>query len=911
MRVKKRSGSFEDVSFDKIIDRLQRLCVNYENVDYGMIAQKVVSRMSDEMSTKELDELSSQLCMEMITTHPEYGKLGSDIAINNHHKNTESSFHHTCLILLNNNDKVGNHAPLINNDIWKLVNDYKTQIEDMIDYKRDYLLTYFGFKTLCKSYLLKVDGETVERPQHLFMRVSLSIHGENMDRVKETYDCMSNLEFIHATPTLFNAGTQYQQLSSCFLLTTPDSVDGIFDTIKDMANISKWAGGIGKSISDVRAKGSYIRKTGGKSDGIIPLLGTENKLMRYINQSGRRLGSCAEYIEPWHADILSFLSAKKNHGNEEERARDLFYGLWIPDLFMKCVERDDKWYLMCPDECPGLTTSYGIDFENKYNQYVEKGQFRKVISARELFREITNSQRETGTPYMLYKDACNRKSNQKNLGTIKCSNLCTEIVEYSDDKEHAVCNLGSISLSKCIKYDYKYESTEPIKFYTINKCSWCKLAKNLLLKHKIPFTQVNCTNWEQSNMDKFKADMNHTTFPMIKFYDDDKTIGYSGLKRKLQPDFDFDKLSKLVRILTRNLNNIIDGNFYPTKKTEISNRRHRPIGLGVQGLADIFIQLGYPFDSLEAKNLNKKIFECIYYSSLDESCNEAISFNETLQSIRQYKEYIEFDKDGIIPSINNDCQNFNVRNSINALLNNTQITKEELHNNNGSYSTYENSPISKGELQFDMWKTEGRYDFELTYDWDELKSKISKYGVRNSLLVAPMPTASTSQILGNNECIEPYTSNLYTRRTLSGEFTIINKWLLDDLIRMGMWDEEMKQKLLYYRGSVQKISGIPQEIKELYKTAWELKQKVIADLAIDRGYFIDQSQSLNVFFEDPTHEKLIKYHMYTWSKGLKTGSYYIRSKPAVNSQQFTIDPNVKSKIESEDNYDGGCEMCSA
>jgi ribonucleoside-diphosphate reductase alpha subunit len=913
MRVKKRSGSYEDVSFDKIIERLQKLSENFKHVDCGLIAQKVVSRMSDGMSTIELDELSSQLCTEMITTHPEYGKLGGDISINNHHKNTKESFYETCLVLLNNTDKIGNHTPIINTNIWTIINNYKEVIENMIDYKRDYLLTYFGFKTLCKSYLLKVNGEIVERPQHLFMRVSIAIHGEDMERVKETYDGMSQLDFIHATPTLFNAGTRYPQLSSCFLLTTPDSVDGIFDTIKDMANISKWAGGIGKSISDIRAKGSYIRKTGGNSHGIIPLLGTENKLMRYINQSGRRLGSCAEYIEPWHADIFSFLNAKKNHGNEEERARDLFYGLWIPDLFMKCVEEDKDWYLMCPDECQGLTTLYGNDFEILYNGYVKEGRYRKKLSARDLFREITNSQRETGTPYMLYKDACNRKSNQKNLGTIKCSNLCTEIVEYSDDKEHAVCNLASIALSKCVKVGYKYESHVPIVFYTISGCNWCKLAKNVLIKNDIPFTQTDCSNWEKDSIDELKEEMKSKTFPMIRFPDEKNTLGYTELKNRLQLQFDHTKLENITRILTRNLNKIIDKNFYPTSKTELSNKKHRPIGIGVQGLADVFIQLGYPFDSDEARELNKRIFEVIYYSSLDESCNEAVRFNHKLEKLRNshYNKFIHYDNEvsGKLVYTHQESPS----QEYSDLFYSTNPTRDELNSHIGSYSSYNNSPMCQGLFQFDLWEIEeNKTDYNLNCDWDSLRNKINDHGIRNSLLVAPMPTASTSQILGNNECIEPYTSNLYTRRTLSGEFTIVNKWLLDDLLRMGLWGEGMKQKLLYYRGSIQKIGGIPQETKDLYKTAWELKQKVIADLAVDRSYFIDQSQSLNVFFEDPTHEKLIKYHIYTWKKGLKTGSYYIRSKPAVNSQQFTIDPNMKERILEEEMYNyQPCEMCSA
>ena len=908
MRVKKRNGSFEDVSFDKITVRLQLLS-NDLNVDCSIIAQKVVSRMSDNMSTRELDELSSQLCIEMITNHLDYGTLGSRIAIDNHHKNTTNTLFETFQILYNNQDILGKDSPLISKNMYRLVYENKEKIEEMIDYKRDFLINYFGFKTLCKSYLLKINDNIIERPQHLFMRVALCIHHNDFEKVKETYDGMSNLDFIHATPTLFNAGTRFQQLSSCFLLTTPDSVDGIFDTLKHIALISKWAGGIGKSISDVRAEHSYIRKTGGKSHGIVPLLRVENCTARYINQSGKRLGSFAEYIEPWHADIFKFLNAKKNHGNEEERARDLFYGLWIPDEFMRRVENDEDWYLMCPDECPNLTTLYGKDFDNLYNEYVKEGRYRKKICARDLFREITNSQRETGTPYMLYKDACNRKSNQKNLGTIKCSNLCTEIVEYSDDKEHAVCNLGSIALSKCIKYTTSELIRHKVTMYTITNCNWCKLAINLLKKNNMNYEIVSVDNDQQKELVKGELKMN--TFPMIQI--GEKVYGYQELEKELKPTFDYEKLEKLTRILTRNLNNIIDKNYYPTFETKLSNKQHRPIGIGVQGLADIFIQLNYPFDGEEARLLNKKIFEVIYYSSLDESSNEAVRFNCNLDKIREYKKFISYPDNDITPCVNNDCTDINIINYINTLLNKYNPTRQEIESSNGSYSSYNNSPIFQGMFQFDLWENvEFKKDYTLHCNWEELRIKIRQFGIRNSLLVAPMPTASTSQILGNNECIEPYTSNLYTRRTLSGEFTIVNKWLMEDLMRMDLWNEEMKQKLMYYRGSIQKISGIPQETKDLYKTVWEIKQKVIADLAIDRGYFIDQSQSLNVFFEDPTHEKLIKYHIYTWKKGLKTGSYYIRSKPAVNSQQFTIDPDVQRRIMTEESemYQP-CEMCSS
>ena len=845
MKVITRSGISEEIEFDKITNRIKSLNHEGSKADPTIITQQVISRINDGTKTTELDDLSSILCIENSFKHPDYLKLGAKIAIDNHRKDTNYSYLVCCEKLYNNKDVLGNESPIINENLWEIVKENSETIENMIVYDRDFLIDFFGFKTLMKSYLLKVDKITVERPQHLFMRVALSIHGKDFDRVKETYDNMSLLNFIHATPTLFHAGTQFQQLSSCFLLTTPDSVDGIFDTIKDVANISKWAGGVGKSISDIRAKGSYIRKTCGYSEGILPLMKTENEIARYINQSGKRLGSFAEYIEPWHADIISFLNAKKNHGNMEERALDLFYGLWIPDYFMKMVENDGDWYLMCPDECPGLTTSYGELFNTIYLDYVEKGKFRKKMKARELFYEITTSQKETGLPYMLYKDACNSKSNQKNLGTIKCSNLCTEIIEYSDENEYAVCNLGSIALSKCVKEsDHILDN---VIIYTKEDCDWCKLAKLLLFRNNMIYCEIKVDSVEK------KKELNIISFPHI--ISNGVTIGgYNDLKKLISPTFDYKKLGKLVEILTYNLNKIIDINFYPVKQTEISNLRHRPIGIGVQGLADTFIKMGYAFDSDDARRLNKNIFECIYYHALKQS-------------------YI--------------------------------IAKED-----GPYSSYYKSPISQGIFQFDMWER----DTELKYNWDNMRKNIMKSGIRNSLLVAPMPTASTSQILGNNECIEPYTSNMYTRRTLSGEFLVMNRWLFEDLIDLGLWDDDMKDKIMFYRGSIQKIKGIPNVLKSLYKTAWELKQKVLVDLAADRGRFIDQSQSLNVFMENPTHALLTKYHLYSWKKGLKTGSYYIRSKPSSNSQQFTIDPKKREQImreEMEGKDTRECMMCSS
>lgn len=901
MRVINRNGEEEDIQFDKITNRIKRLNSEDSVVDPVKISQKVVSQLSDKITTQELDELSGILCMEMIDQHPDYGKLGARISIDNLHKNTQYTFFTCCEKLYNNKDVLGNHSPLINENIWNIAQHNKDDIESMIDYTRDFKLNYFGFQTLLKSYLLRVRKVVIERPQHLFMRVALCIHGTNFELVQETYDLLSNLEMIHATPTLFHAGTPYQQLCSCFLNTTPDSVEGIFDTFKNVALLSKWAGGVGQSISDLRSEGSYIRKTGGYSDGIMPFLKTENGIARYINQSGRRLGSFAMYIEPWHADIIKFLHAKKNHGNEEERARDLFYGLWIPDCFMEAVEKDENWYLMCPDECQGLTTTYGDEFKELYNKYVKEGKFREVIKARELFMEITTSQRETGLPYMCYKDACNKKNNQKNLGTIKCSNLCTEIMEYSDENEYAVCNLGSIALSKCVTYpkcDYKR-----LTMYVIKNCPWCLLAKGLIKQHDIECDVIMCdTDYEKQEAKK-KHGMN--TFPMI-IHNKEVIGGYSQFKKLVEPCFNFDKLIDIVRVLTRNLNKIIDKNFYPIIETKISNLKNRPIGIGVQGLADTFIQLGLPFDSHEANMLNEKIFEYIYYYALETSCEEAKQHNEKLKCVRFICDYIHYPNNDIEATYKDELDNDEItKDDVNQLLKSIQPTRQELLSDKGCYSSYEGSYMSEGKFQWELSNERPN----LTLDWEALRQRIKEHGVRNSLLVAPMPTASTSQICGNNECIEPFTSNLYARRTLSGEFIVINPWLFRDLINMGLWTKDIRDKLIYYRGSIQKILEIPRYCRDIYKTAWEIKQKVIVDMAYTRQFFIDQSQSLNVFMEDPTFNLLIKYHIYSWKKGLKTGSYYIRSKPAANSQQFTLDPETKRKIELEEEV--GCVMCSS
>ncbi len=762
MQVIKRSGKREDVSFDKITARVKKLCygLNQQYVDPIEIAKKVIQGLYDGVTTTELDNLAAETAATMATIHPDNALLAARIAVSNLHKNTDKSFSKTMKALYEYIDpKTGENAGLISEETQQIINNNKDRIDSAIIYDRDYNFDYFGFKTLERSYLLRMDNQVVERPQHMLMRAALGIHGEDIDAAIETYNLMSEKWFIHATPTLFNAGTPKPQLSSCFLLSmTEDSISGIFETLSRCAKISQSAGGIGLSIHNIRAKGSYIKGTGGTSNGIIPMLRVYNDTARYVDQGGgKRKGAFAVYMEPWHADIMQFLDLKKNHGKEELRARDLFYAMWIPDLFMERVKQDGEWSLFCPNEAPGLHDSYGGEFEALYHKYEQEGRARKVIKAQELWFKILESQIETGTPYMLYKDACNRKSNQKNLGTIRSSNLCTEIIEYTSPDEVAVCNLASISLPKFVN----------------------------------------------------------------------------------DAQFDFQRLYEVTRVLARNLNKVIDVNYYPIPEAYNSNMRHRPIGLGVQGLADAFIHMRFPFDSEEARKLNRDIFETIYFAALTES---------------------------------------------NALA-----------ERDGAYKTFKGSPASKGELQFDLWGVEPSD----RWDWAELKGKIKKHGLRNSLLLAPMPTASTSQILGNNECFEPYTSNIYTRRTLSGEYIVVNKHLLKDLIGLGLWNEEMKQALMAANGSIQDIAEIPKELKDLYKTAYEISQKVIIDMSADRGAFICQSQSLNLFVENPNFGKLSSMHFYAWERGLKTGMYYLRTKAAVDPIKFTLSDKHQRVMKKE------------
>ena len=768
MYVKKRDGRLEAVQFDKITARIKKLVygldANY--VDPVVITQKVISGVYDGVTTSELDELAAQTAAYCSTQHPDFSKLAARIAVSNLHKNTTKIFSEAIEQFRNyKHPKNGQPAALIAEDVYNIVMANKERINSAIIYDRDFDYDYFGFKTLEKSYLLKMDGIVMERPQHMIMRVAIGIHKEDVDAAIETYNLMSQKLFTHATPTLFNAGTPRPQLSSCFLLTMKeDSIDGIYDTLKQCAAISKFAGGIGVSIHNIRARDSYIRGSNGTSNGIVPMLRVFNDTARYVDQGGgKRKGSFAIYLEPWHADIFEFLDLRKNHGNELERARDLFYALWTPDLFMQRVENDGDWSLFCPNECPGLADVCGEEFKQLYETYEKSGKARKVIKAQQLWFAVLDSQVETGTPYMLFKDACNLKSNQQNLGVIKSSNLCTEIIEYTAPDEVAVCNLASVNLSA--------------------------------------FVQEEPTG--------------------------------SGKA----PSYDLQRLYEITKVVTRNLNRVIDINFYPVEEAKRSNMRHRPIGIGVQGLADAFIKMRFPFESADAHQLNKDIFETMYFGAVEASM---------------------------------------------------EIAMKE-----GPYETFPGSPISKGVFQFDMWGVTP----STRWDWPGLRAKVQEHGVRNSLLLAPMPTASTAQILGNNESVEPFTSNMYSRRVLAGEFTIVNKYLLSDLIERGLWNAEVRNQIMGNRGSVQNVASIPRELKELYKTVWEIRQKCVIDMAADRGAYICQSQSLNIHLANPTPAQLTSMHFYSWKKGLKTGMYYLRTRPKADAIQFTVD---KSQLAQSD-----------
>ncbi|HTL70382.1 MAG TPA: ribonucleoside-diphosphate reductase subunit alpha [Candidatus Eisenbacteria bacterium] len=761
MFVIKRDGRKESVKFDKVTARIERLCYGLDptHVDPADVARKVIQGIYDGVTTSELDNLAAEIAASLTTKHPDYALLASRIAVSNLHKNTKKSFSETMRDLYKYvNPKTGQKSPLLAKDVYQIIEKNAELLDSTIIYDRDFDYDYFGFKTLEKGYLLKLNGKVAERPQHMLMRVAVGIHREDIDAAIETYNLMSERWYTHATPTLFNSGTPKPQLSSCFLLQVKDdSIDGIYDTLKSCAKISQSAGGIGVSIHNIRATGSYIRGSNGTSNGIVPMLRVYNDTARYVDQGGgKRKGAIAVYLEPWHADVFEFLELRKNHGKDEMRARDLFYALWIPDLFMKRVEENGTWSLFCPNEAKGLSECYGEEFEALYTRYESEGRARKTVKAQDLWFAVLEAQIETGTPYILFKDAANRKSNQKNLGTIKSSNLCTEIMEYTSPDEVAVCNLASIALPRFV----------------------------------------------------------------------------------IDGKFDHQRLFDVTKVVTRGLNKVIDINYYPIEEARRSNMRHRPIGIGVQGLADVFILLKMPFDSEPARELNKEIFETIYFGAMTAS--------------------------------------------------------KDLAKLNGAYETFPGSPLSQGIFQYDMWNVTPTD----RWDWTSLREEVKQFGVRNSLLLAPMPTASTSQILGNNECIEPYTSNIYNRRVLSGEFIVVNKYLLRDLVELGIWNNKIKEKIIAANGSIQGIEEIPQEIKEIYRTVWEIKQRSLIDMAADRGAFICQSQSLNLFVQDPNFAKLTSMHFHSWKRGLKTGMYYLRTKSAADAIKFTVEREEKKIVEA-------------
>jgi ribonucleoside-diphosphate reductase alpha subunit len=847
MHVIKRGGQREEISFDKILTRVKTLGTDARlNLNYSSLVMKVIDKLCNNIKTTQIDLETADQCASLATHHPDYGVLAGRILVSNHHKSTSGSFTSVMSALYHYENPSGEHAPLINKEIWVIIENNCEELDDMVIHERDYLIDYFGFKTLERSYLLNIGGNPVERPQYMWLRVALSIHGANLPKVKETYDLMSQKYFTHATPTLFNAGTLNQQMSSCYLMQMEsDSLNGIYNTLHDCASISKWSGGIGMHIHNVRAKGTRIQGTNGVSTGIVPMLRVFNETARYVDQGSKRKGSFAIYLEPWHADIEDFLELKKNHGDENMKARDLFYAMWIPDLFMQRVQEDGSWTLMCPHKCPGLSKVYGQEFATLYTRYEKTQMGNRTIKARDLWYKILDSQMETGTPYMLYKDTINNKSNQKNLGTIMSSNLCTEITEYSDDVETAVCNLASIGLPMFVNRETK--------------------------------------------------------------------------------EFDYNKLHEVCKVVTNNLNNVIDINFYPTPKTFLSNNRHRPIGIGVQGLADAFMLMDVAFHSERASQINKLIFETMYHAALEQS-NEISKDRAIKMRIEMYG--IE---DGeLSPHIlmqmlcNRDPTSgeYMLRDDNEEILFNDvdKVLFSEFRSNYiGAYSTFTGSPAQKGILQYDMWNVDVAGS---RYDWSKLKESIKKWGLRNSLLMAPMPTASTSQILGFNECFEPFTSNIYKRGTLAGEFTIANKYLMEDLLKLGLWNEQVKNNIILNGGSVQQLTMLSEHMRNKYKTVWEIPMRHIIDMSADRGAYICQSQSMNLWVQDPTYGILNAMHFHSWKKGLKTGMYYLRRKAKHQTQQFTIEPEKNGALSgalsgAQSGAQSGaittdvCEMCSA
>jgi len=831
MRVLKRDGAYEQVSFDKIQRRIRHFCGDLGGVDADNIAQFVCGRIYDGVKTCEIDELTAQLCSSKSTEHPDYGILAARISISNHHKTTSPSFSETISQLFWMYDDNKKQNPLVSSELYDIVQVHKEKLNSIIDYERDYLLDYFGFKTLERSYLLKINGKAIERPQHMWMRVALGIHGWDVKDAIESYELMSKRFYTHATPTLFNAGTPRPQMSSCFLMSIKDdqdSIEGMYDTVKDMCLISKYAGGIGLHVHNIRSRGSYIRGTNGRSTGLIPFCRVLNEATRHVNQSGKRNGSAAVYLEPWHSDVFDFVALRRNTGSEEERCRDLFLALWIPDLFMERVQKNETWSLFCPDEAPGLSECHGADFVELYTKYETEGRFKKQIKAQDLWFEIIKSQIETGGPYLLYKDKCQR-SNQSNLGVIKSSNLCSEILLYSDPKEYGVCNLASIVLGSFVEFDAETK----------------------------------------------------------------------------KPSFNFEKLHSITQTIIRSMEKVITRNFYPIPETLNSNMRHRPIGVGIQGLADTYVLMRFPYESAEAADLNRKISETIYHACLMSSMNISRERAEKIARLDDLRL-----QTGVIRD--------EVEKEVRQLELDLVLTDEEraLDTYKGAYATFATSPAAKGILQFDMWGVT-----PTMYDWSGLKSDIMKHGIRHSVLVALMPTASTSQIMGMTESFEAITSNIYQRRTLAGEFTIINKYLIKDLIDLGIWNIDLKNRILASNGSIQDVVEIPEEIRALYKTVWEIKQKSAIDQSADRGPFVCHTQSLNLYLEDADMKKLTNMHFYGWSKGLKTGLYYLRTRPKAKTMSFTLDPSLIKKdartVQQEEEpvlvcrKEEGCVMCSA
>jgi len=953
MRVLKRDGAHEDISFDKIRKRIHNLCTGLTEVDADAISQRVISRIYDGVKTSELDELAAQMCASLVTDHPNYGVLASRIIISNHHKNTSPSFSEAMGLLYNATDVRGERNPLISDELWEIILTHNVKLNTIVSYDRDYDIDYFGFKTLERSYLMKVGGKIVERPQHMWLRVALGIHGWDIKDAIETYDMMSRRKFTHATPTLFNAGTPRPQMASCFLKGVGDSVGGMYTSIADCAQISKYAGGIGVHISNIRASGSHIRGTNGTSSGLVPFMRVYNDTARHISQGSKRLGSFAIYLEPWHADVEAFLEVRKNHGDENERCRDLFTALWVPDLFMKRVAEKGEWSLMCPDESPGLQDVYGDAFDALYLRYESEGKFRRKVKAQTLWLAILKSQIETGTPYMLYKDAVNRKSNQKNIGTIRSSNLCvapetllltregdrpiaelagTEVAvwngaEWSEvvvRKTNDAAELLRVSMTDgetldCTPYHKFYvidgdgepnetraEELKPgdrLAFWKMPPdgvgteivrdviasvertgrvdATYCVSEPKL---HRAVFNGIltgNCTEINEYSDDTSYATCNLGSIALSMMVKPNAETG--------EPEFDFAELHRISQILTKNINKVIDRTFYPVEKTIAPNKLHRPIGIGVQGLADAYALMRLPFDSDAAAELNRDIFETIYHGAVTASMeiakkrallrDELEALGGLFASLAGSDELSALGKGGAERAAE-------IKKHL-ALL----PEEEALAKWRGAYATFAGSPASEGVLQYDMW---GVAESSLSgrWDWATLKADIARWGMRNSLLLAPMPTASTSQILGNNECFEPITSNIYQRRTLAGEFTLINKYLIKDLLDLGVWDRDMKNKIIAGAGSIQGIAEIPEEIRALYKTAWEIRQRVLIDQSADRGAFVCQSQSLNWFVEEPDYTKLTNMHFYAWNKGLKTGMYYLRTRPKAKTMAFTLDPTL-------------------